>query len=182
MMHQLNPAIPIITPKGKAIAHAIIDYGIEADLHWVCFQDGTGECWTWSNTQIRAQINITHGRNYISPFYNPDDTAFKKEKDEEEEDDEDNEDNEDDENGELEHLELLYNARYHEINNLEKELKEIEKKHDVINEQFENTLELLQKLYNNDHIFTSEMNNVAHFLLGIGIFKFNDSGRLILKE
>lgn len=58
---QLNPALPIETPKGKALAHVLIDYGAEADLLWVCFQDN-GECWTWSNKEIRAQPNITMGR------------------------------------------------------------------------------------------------------------------------
>lgn len=77
MIVQLNPPIPIFTPKGKGLAHALIDMGIEHDLHWVCFQDMTGECWTWSNRDIRAQKNITHGREYISPFYDPNEVAFK---------------------------------------------------------------------------------------------------------
>jgi hypothetical protein len=33
-------------------------------LFWVVFQDLTGECWTWDNTQIKAQKNITIGRIY----------------------------------------------------------------------------------------------------------------------
>jgi len=61
-MLQLNPPIPVITPKGNAMAHTLIDYGIEHNLLWVCFQDATGECWTWSNKDIRAQSNITLGR------------------------------------------------------------------------------------------------------------------------
>ena len=59
---QLNPPIPLMTPKGRAVAHFIIDYGVENDLMWVCFQDDTGECWTWENTQIKAQHNPTFGR------------------------------------------------------------------------------------------------------------------------
>lgn len=59
MMLQLNPPLPVQTPKGKAWAHVLIDYGPEADLLWVCFQDETGECWTWANQDIRAQENIT---------------------------------------------------------------------------------------------------------------------------
>jgi hypothetical protein len=59
---QLNPPLPIQTPKGPAVAHFLIDYGIEYNLMWVCFQDETGECWTWSNRDIRAQKNITIGR------------------------------------------------------------------------------------------------------------------------
>lgn len=58
---QLNPALPIETPKGKALAQVLIDYGPEHDLLWVCFQDN-GECWTWNNKEIRAQTNITMGR------------------------------------------------------------------------------------------------------------------------
>jgi hypothetical protein len=48
-----------LTPKGKAWAHLVIDYGPEADLIWVCFQDDTGECWSWPNKEIRLQENAT---------------------------------------------------------------------------------------------------------------------------
>ena len=64
---QLNPPIPLMTPKGRAMAHLIIDYGVENDLMWVCFQDDTGESWTWENAYVRAQtpgarVNETIGR------------------------------------------------------------------------------------------------------------------------
>ena len=62
MLTQLNPPLPLITPKGKAWAHIVIDYGREHDLLWVCFQDETGECWTWGNRDVRIQENITMGR------------------------------------------------------------------------------------------------------------------------
>jgi hypothetical protein len=62
MLTQLNPPIPLITPKGKAWAHLVIDYGQEHDLLWVCFQDETGECWTWGNREVRIQENVTMGR------------------------------------------------------------------------------------------------------------------------
>ena len=62
-IERIDPPIPVVTPKGKALAHFLIDYGIENNLMWVCFQDDTGECWTWSNYDIRAQKNITIGRN-----------------------------------------------------------------------------------------------------------------------
>ena len=65
MMLQLDPALPVETPKGKALAHVLIDYGIEADLLWVCAQTEGGQCWTWSNQDIRFQDNITAGR--VSP-------------------------------------------------------------------------------------------------------------------
>ena len=67
-MIQLNPPIPLLTPKGKALAHFLIDMGAEHDLVWVCFQDDSGECWSWNNKDIRAQKNITMGRNKISEF------------------------------------------------------------------------------------------------------------------
>jgi len=62
MLLQLNPPIPVTTPKGKALAHILIDYGIEHDLIWVCFNDLDGECWSWSNKDIRIQKNTTLGR------------------------------------------------------------------------------------------------------------------------
>jgi len=62
MIKLLNPPLPLITPKGNALAHMVIDYGIEHNLLWVCFQDDTGECWTWDNIHVKAQKNITYGR------------------------------------------------------------------------------------------------------------------------
>jgi len=73
---QLNPPLPVFTPKGYGLAHFLIDEGIEHDLLWTVFQDGSGECWTWKNQEIRAQKNITQGRGYISPFYDPNDMKF----------------------------------------------------------------------------------------------------------
>jgi len=63
---QLNPPIPLMTPNGRALAHFLLDYGPEHDLMWVCFQDDTGECWTWENAYIRARINATMGRTKMS--------------------------------------------------------------------------------------------------------------------
>jgi hypothetical protein len=66
MITRIEPSIPVTTPKGKAMAIAWLDYGMEHDLMWVCFQDDTGECWTWENADIRARVNITIGRKNIS--------------------------------------------------------------------------------------------------------------------
>lgn len=66
MILQLNPPLPLDTPKGSALAHFLIDYGPESDLYWVCFNDKDGECWTWSNKYIRAQKNITLDRTYVN--------------------------------------------------------------------------------------------------------------------
>ena len=59
---QLNPPLPVETPKGSGLAHVLIDYGIEHDLLWVVFIDHTGECWTVPNKEVRAVENWTAGR------------------------------------------------------------------------------------------------------------------------
>lgn len=56
-MIRIDPALPLLTPKGKAMAHFLIDYGPEHHLLWVCFQDDTGECWTWANPEVKMQLN-----------------------------------------------------------------------------------------------------------------------------
>lgn len=63
-MIQLNPPLPVNTPRGTGLAHFLIDYGLEHDLVWVVFIDDTGECWSFPNPQIRAQKNITMGRTF----------------------------------------------------------------------------------------------------------------------
>jgi hypothetical protein len=66
MLTQLNPPIPLTTPKGSALAHAIIDYGVEYHLMFVCIQDDTGEIWTWPNPVVRGVKNITMGRTSVA--------------------------------------------------------------------------------------------------------------------
>lgn len=66
MILQLNPTIPLTTPKGDGLAVALIDYGEDHDLKWVVIQDDTGEIWTWNNDKVRGIKNITHGRTSIS--------------------------------------------------------------------------------------------------------------------
>ncbi len=70
MIIQLDPQIPMLTPKGNAQAILVIDYSEEHDLKWVCIQDDTGEVWTWSNDQVRGFKNVTMGRTKISPIRN----------------------------------------------------------------------------------------------------------------
>ena len=64
-MLQLNPPLWFTTPKGLALCHFVIDYGIEHDLLWVCFQQDTGECWTWENSDVRICDNASIKRNTI---------------------------------------------------------------------------------------------------------------------
>jgi hypothetical protein len=61
-MLQLNPPLPMNTPKGEGFAHFLIDYGPESDLYWTVFITATGEIWTFSNKEVRASKNITLGR------------------------------------------------------------------------------------------------------------------------
>ena len=56
---QLNPTIPLDTPKGKATAFFLIDYSQEHHLSWVTFIDATGECWTFENRLVRLQSNYS---------------------------------------------------------------------------------------------------------------------------
>lgn len=61
-MIQLNPPLPLTTPKGKGWAYFLIDRSQEHNLEWVVFLDKTGECWTFQNTEIKIQPNYTMGR------------------------------------------------------------------------------------------------------------------------
>lgn len=62
MLLQLDPPIPLDTPRGAALAHLVVDYGVEHNLMWTCAIDATGECWTFANPEIRFQKNISYGR------------------------------------------------------------------------------------------------------------------------
>ena len=65
-MIQLNPTIPLITPKGPGWAFFLIDRSQEHDLEWVVFLDNSGECWTFRNSDVRIQKNSTFQRQNIS--------------------------------------------------------------------------------------------------------------------
>jgi hypothetical protein len=59
---QLNPPLPLETPKGSGWAHFVIDYGSEAALLWVVFLDADGACWSVPNSEVRMEWNWTMGR------------------------------------------------------------------------------------------------------------------------
>src|SRR2546429_5803404 len=64
-MLQLNPPIPLSTPKGDGIAVMVIDYGIDHDLWWTVIisrGEHAGEIWTFANPEVRGVENITLGR------------------------------------------------------------------------------------------------------------------------
>jgi hypothetical protein len=69
---QLNPTLPLTTPKGEGYAVALIDYGEDHDLKWVVIQNKTGEIWTWNNSEVRGIKNITNGRINISEIKHED--------------------------------------------------------------------------------------------------------------
>jgi hypothetical protein len=58
----------MMTPRGPALAHFLIDYGPEHHLQWVVALDGpgitgdVGECWQFENPHVRFQTNYTMGR------------------------------------------------------------------------------------------------------------------------
>lgn len=62
MFTQLNPPLPLITPKGPGWAHAVIDYSQEHHLVWVVFLDDGGECWCVPNREVRLASNWSFGR------------------------------------------------------------------------------------------------------------------------
>jgi len=66
MTIQLNPTIPLITPKGSALAIFVKEDGPEHHLIWTVIQDDTGEIWSFENPQVRATKNITYNRPNIT--------------------------------------------------------------------------------------------------------------------
>lgn len=62
MILQLNPSIPLDTPKGKGLAILVESLSEEHNLQWTVIIDATREIWTFQNPQVRAQKNITMGR------------------------------------------------------------------------------------------------------------------------
>ena len=65
MMIQLDPPIPLKTPKGDGMAHFVTNLGQEHNLIWTVFIDETGEIWEFQNPYVRAQKNITMGRTQV---------------------------------------------------------------------------------------------------------------------
>lgn len=58
---QLNPVIPLDTPKGAGDAFFLIDYGRDSQILFVCFIRETGECWSFESRDIKLEKNITSG-------------------------------------------------------------------------------------------------------------------------
>ncbi len=60
-MLQLNPPLPVDTPKGPAYAHFVTDYSQEHYLLFTCFLLDTGDCWMFTNRDVKLQQNVTMG-------------------------------------------------------------------------------------------------------------------------
>jgi hypothetical protein len=61
VIHDIDPPLPMETPKGNGWARFVIDYGFEHDLVWVIFMDNQ-QCWTVPNPEVRIAKNWTGGR------------------------------------------------------------------------------------------------------------------------
>jgi hypothetical protein len=62
MILQLNPPIPLDTPKGSGLALLVIDYGTEHNILWTVAINETGEIWTFMNPEVKATKNVSMGR------------------------------------------------------------------------------------------------------------------------
>lgn len=60
-MIQLNPPIPMRTPKGDGFANFLVDRGMDFDNEWIVFLN-TGEIWSFLNKDVRLDSNFTYGR------------------------------------------------------------------------------------------------------------------------
>ena len=64
-MLQLNPPIPMVTPKGEGLAVLVIDYGPDFDLWWTVIigkGEFAGQIWTYRNPEVRGVANVSLGR------------------------------------------------------------------------------------------------------------------------
>jgi hypothetical protein len=77
MMLQIDPPLPMTTPRGAGLAHFVIDYGAETHLMWVVFLDADGSCWTVPNPEVRMAPNWSLGRRPLraAPMPGPGEAA-----------------------------------------------------------------------------------------------------------
>lgn len=66
MIVQLDPPIPVDTPKGPGFCVAWIDYSQEHDTLWKVCITATGEFWDVPQSQVRGVKNVSMGRTSMS--------------------------------------------------------------------------------------------------------------------
>ena len=62
MFTQLNPMIPMVTPRGHGWAIGVIDRSQEHPIEFVVAQDDGGQVWVWTQKDVRVSLNKTYGR------------------------------------------------------------------------------------------------------------------------
>lgn len=65
MLVQLNPSIPLRSPRASGEAIMVVDYGPEHDVLWAIVDDATGQVWWVPNGEVRAYRNYSIGRNAV---------------------------------------------------------------------------------------------------------------------
>lgn len=71
-MPQLNPMIPLDTPKGEGFAFWRTDYSQEHDTLYTVIITSTREIWEFPTPQVRGVKNISMGRTAeATPFDKP---------------------------------------------------------------------------------------------------------------
>lgn len=67
-MLQLNPPLPVVTPKGGGWAYVLIDRSQEHPVEFVVALDEGGEIWVFNQEQVRMHRNLTYGRTADPSF------------------------------------------------------------------------------------------------------------------
>jgi len=62
IVHELQTPLEFQTPKGLGLAHFLVHYGMEHNIHWVITLYETGEIWEYQNPLVKMTKNITMGR------------------------------------------------------------------------------------------------------------------------
>jgi hypothetical protein len=62
LIHEIQQAIWLETPKGLALAKFLVDRGIDSDNEWICIVNETGEIWSFDNSDVQVCKSLTLGR------------------------------------------------------------------------------------------------------------------------
>jgi len=59
MILQLNPTMPVETPRGLSECWALIWESPEREMLFLCIDDASGQFWIWDQQKVRGCKNIT---------------------------------------------------------------------------------------------------------------------------